>query len=266
MAKGVGFVATTMPLLIVMALVPWGHHGYGAWQRLRSHPAWGVATAITLLCSLLLRLKQGASINDVLPVLPLAGIAAYDAAAQAMRRSRALGRWLSLGLLAQFLMLTYNPLPLLPTFADVQAAQQLVSSLRAVDGPVWFTTFPSYARLAGKPRVLHDGGRIDLQPSFVRSELSKAVTAERFGAVVLPDDDSSLTPESLTLHYQAVQLPFDRPPFLRSLHGDHFLGRIYVRRDLVPSLWARLQPLYATDWLREEQASCRTSDCLRRNL
>jgi hypothetical protein len=125
-------------------------------------------------------------------VLPLAGVAAYDAATEVIRQRPAIERWLSLGLLGQFLVLTYNPVPLLPTFADAQAAQQLVSSLRAVDGPVWFTTFPSYAHLAGKPWVLHDGGRIDLQPSFVHSELSKAVTAARFGAVVLPDDDEGL--------------------------------------------------------------------------
>lgn len=263
---GLGFVAMTMPIVLVMALMPLRRGGTSAWQRFRALPPWSAATALTLVCSLLLRLKQGASINYFLPVLPLAAVAAYDAAIEAGTRHPQTRRYLSLGLLAQLLVLTYNPLPWLPTFADVQAAQRLVASLRAVDGPVWFTTFPSYARLAGKPWVLQDGGRIDLMPSFVESELSKAVADQIFGAVILPDDDSSLSPESLSLHYHALQLPLDLPPFLRYLHSGHFLGRIYVRRDLLPSLWARLQPLYATDWLHEEEASCRRTACFRRSL
>jgi hypothetical protein len=41
-----------------------------------------------------------------------------------------------------------------------------------------------------------------------------------------------------------VQLPLLPPIFLRALHGPHFVGKIHVRRDLLPSFLDRIQPLF----------------------
>lgn len=249
--RGVGFLAATLPVLLAIGLGACAAavRGCGGVRaRLVALPLWSVALAITTLGSLLMRMKQGASINYFMPVFALAPVAAFDGATAWMvqKRERPQTSWLVCAVLVQLGLLVYDPTPLLPTYADVREGERLVAALRAVDGPVWFGTFPSYARLAGKSWVLHDGARIDLPSTLVSGELGKAVAAGYYGAIVLPADDSLMDSVVLERGYQPVQLPLAPPVFLHRLHDMHFHGRLHVRRDLVPTFLDRLQPLYET--------------------
>jgi hypothetical protein len=244
--KGLGFLAVTVPILVVVGLSPAravlkNLRSLDAWRAL---PSWTAALAITTVFTLLLRTKVGASINFFMPVFVLAQVAFVEAAYRLLAKRPRLETALGLGLIAQLLMLSYSPTTFLPTAADAREAKRIVASLAAVDGPVWFGTFPSYAALAGKPWTLHDAGRLDLPPAFVASELSKAMENGSYGAFVLPANETLVENQVLRRNYQAIQLPVDPPPFLRSLHGVHFHGLIHVRRDLVPSFLQRAQPLF----------------------
>jgi hypothetical protein len=244
--RGLGFLAGTVPIILVIGLFPLLEavrraRTRAAWQAM---PPWTAALAITTVCALLLRTKQGASINFFMPVLLLAAVAAAEVVNRHIAKYLVLKSLFALGCIVQLLMLAYDPKPLLPTAADAQEARTIVSSLRAVDGPVWFGTFPSYAVLAGKPWVLQDAALLDLPASFVTDELSKSIASGTFGAIVLPANETLVAPEYIERFYQAVQLPLLPPTFLRALHGDHFIGKIYVRRDLVPSFLDRIQPLF----------------------
>jgi hypothetical protein len=244
--RGLGFLAVTVPILLVAGLFPLlktvkAVRTRAAWQAL---PTWTAALAITTVCALLLRTKQGASINFFMPVFLLATVAAVETANRYLARYARGESLFALGCLVQLLMLAYNPMTLLPTAADAQEAQTIVASLRAVDGPVWFGAFPSYSVLAGKPWVLQDAARMDFPRSFVTSELSKLISAETFGAIILPANETLVDPALVRQFYQAVQLPLAPPPFLRALHDIHFFGKIHVRRDLVPAFIARVQPLF----------------------
>jgi hypothetical protein len=200
--------------------------------------------AITTACALLLRTKQGASINFFMPVFLLAAVAAVEGVNRHIAKHLILKPLFALGCIVQLLMLIYNPIPLLPTDDDAQEARNIVSSLRAVDGPVWFGTFPSYAVLAGKPWVLQDAARLDLSQTFVTDELSKLISRGTFGAIILPANETLVSPKFIQHFYQAVHLPLAPPPFLRALHDIHFFGKVYVRRDLLPAFLDRVQPIF----------------------
>ena len=244
--RGLGFLAGTVPIILVIGLFPLlatvKKAGTStAWQTI---PPWTAALVITTVCALLLRTKQGASINFFMPVFLLAAVAAVEVVNRHVAKHLVLKPLFALGCIVQLLMLAYNPRPLLPTAADAQEATTIVSSLRSVDGPVWFGTFPSYAVLAGKPWVLQDAALLDLPASFVTSELSKSISLGTYGAIILPANETLVAPEFIERSYQAVQLPLLPPAFLRALHDIHFLGKIYIRRDLLPSFLDRIRPLF----------------------
>jgi hypothetical protein len=244
--RGLGFLAGTVPIILAIGLFPLLEtvkraRTLASWQAL---PPWTVALAITTGCALLLRTKQGASINFFMPVFLLAAVAAAEVVNRHIAKHLVLKPLFALGCIVQLLMLAYNPKPLLPTAADVQEAETIVSAMRAVDGPVWFGTFPLYAVLAGKPWVLQDAALLDLPASFVTNELSKSISAGVFGAIVLPANETLVSPDFIERFYEAVQLPLLPPPFLRALHDKHFFGKIHVRRDLLPTFLERIQPLF----------------------
>jgi len=92
--------------------------------------------------------------------------------------------------------------------------------------------------------VLQDAALLDLPASFVTSELSKSISLGTYGAIILPANETLVAPEFIERSYQAVQLPLLPPAFLRALHDIHFLGKIYIRRDLLPSFLDRIRPLF----------------------
>jgi hypothetical protein len=243
---GLAFLAVTVPIILIIGLLPLRAvakkaRTRAAWQAL---PVWTVALAITTVCALLLRTKLGASVNFFMPVFLLAIVAAGEVANRHIMKDLFLKPLFAVGCIVQLLMLAYNPMPLLPTSADVQEAQSIVASMRAVDGPVWFGTFPSYAALAGKPWVLQDAARMDLPQSFVTDELSKLISRGTFGAIILPANATLVPPEFIQHFYQVVHLPLVPPTFLRSLHDIQFFGEVYVRRDLLPAFLDRIQPIF----------------------
>ena len=192
MILGLGFPILTMPLFL-----------YAAAAMLRARRAaparlaavandnaaqndddvgrrWALVFAASTIIMTVLRLKQGASLNFFLPMVPIGiMVAASTLERLGPRRGEPL-------LLAQFLILLYNPLAAIPTARDWQAGFELLSTLRAVPGDVFLPQFPAYLRRAGKGPVAHAVAVCDL--AELRPDLIRAIDGEldagRFAAAV----------------------------------------------------------------------------------
>ncbi len=141
---------------------------------------WALMFVVTAAIMSVLHLKQGASVNFFLPLVPIGIVALAPVLAQlGARRAEML-------LLAQFLVVLYNPLTAIPTARDWQAGFQLTGTLRAVPGDVFLPQFPSYLALAGKAPVAHGVAVCDL--ADLRPDLMRAIDDQlqggRFAAAI----------------------------------------------------------------------------------
>jgi hypothetical protein len=120
------------------------------------------------------RVRVGSYVNVVLPAyLGVALLFGLGVAALAARRSaepaaRLAARWLLLLCVAQFAVLAYKPWKQIPPARDRVAGEQIVASLKAVQGDVWVPRHPYLGAMAGKPWHAHE---LALQDVLRREEL-----------------------------------------------------------------------------------------------
>lgn len=103
----------------------------------------------------------------------------------------------TLAVLVQFAVLTYDPRLQLPTATDRAAADDLVAEIASVPGEVWLPYHDYLGRRAGKPAHAHAMALADVyrgdpqgEGARLRREVEAAVRSRRFGAVVLASDGS----------------------------------------------------------------------------
>jgi len=183
--SGIVFVAATMPLFVLTTASALRGSTVQTEARAR---VWACAFSVAAAVELFLRLKEGASINFFLPLLPIGVMAS------ASDRFR-FGRWREPMLLAQFLILLYNPIKAVPSGRDWRAGVELVAALRSVPGDVFLPQFPRYLALAGKSRVAHETAVCDLRT--LRPDVLRAIDVElqdgRYAAAVpAPDDENTV--------------------------------------------------------------------------
>jgi hypothetical protein len=188
------------------------------------------------LLSLILRAKEGASINYFMPSLAVGALAIAEGAQWIARHGLDARGIAGCAAMAQLCMLIYNPTLFLPTAEAAKEAGQLVETLKQVDGPIWFPSFPSYAALAGKPWVAHYGTLTDLDvtnPGHLASELSRAIRNRWFGAVILHPNDRFVNMTELRQFYDERPFPEIHSPFLRRAFNLEFAA-IFTRKHLTP--------------------------------
>lgn len=201
LGKGVAFVAGTMPLFIVAAALmlharrrsaPDGTPttvtntpqltapAYAPWR-------WTLVFVVSAVIMLALRLKQGASLNFFLPIVPLGIVVAAPVLSRlGARRAEPL-------LLGQLAILLYNPLSAIPTAQDWRAGFELLGALRAVRGDVFLPQFPSYLAQAGKAPVAHAVAVCDLaelRPDLVRAIVDQLGGGRFAAAISWPGDQA----------------------------------------------------------------------------
>jgi hypothetical protein len=199
--------------------------------------SWSLVFGLWTLASLILRAKEGASINYFMPSISVGAMAIAEGTRWIARHGLDERRIAGLAAVAQLAMLAYNPALFLPTAEAVKEAGQLVETLKKVDGPIWFPTFPSFAAMAGKPWVAHYGTLTDLDvtnPGQVARDVSRAIRSRWFGALILPPNDRFVNMTELRQFYQEQPFPEIRSPFLRRSFNMEF-GAILVRRSTTPS-------------------------------
>jgi hypothetical protein len=167
------FLLVTMPLFVLVAGAelrrrPAGHDtgddaGHGAGR------VWALTFAAWALAIFLLRLKQGASINFFLPLVPVGILVIATQVERLGARSEML-------VLVQFLILAYNPLAAIPTAADWRAGFQLLGALDRIPGEVFLPQFPSYLSMLGKAPVAHGVAVCDLM--VLRPDLLETIRAQ----------------------------------------------------------------------------------------
>jgi hypothetical protein len=177
----------------------------------------------------ILRLKEGASLNFFLPLVPVGIVVIAGAFEPLGDRCEPL-------LLVQFLILLYNPLSAIPTAADWRAGFELLGSLRQIPGDIFLPQFPTYLAMVGKPPVAHGVAVCDL--STVRPELLHTIRAqidEGHYAAALPwAAEGKSTKNSVPCRPQELGFPFrlfetipQGGSFFASSHGAQVAG-IYL--------------------------------------
>ncbi len=150
----------------------------------------------------LTRIRVGSYVNVLLPAyLAAAALFGLGLAALFEKRDRATpgGRmaecYVLLVCLVQFAVLAYKPWLQIPSDADRVAGEQIVESLKRVEGDVWVPRHPYLAAMAGKPWRSHelamqDVLRRDEMPAQheLVGELNAAARAHRFAVLVLDDE------------------------------------------------------------------------------
>lgn len=162
---------------------------------------WFYALALIglLTASLIGRMNPGGFRNVMLPAYAGVGLIAGLGVAYWSDR-----KWISavtalIVLICQFVVLAYDPRPLVPTERDRQAGQQLVQALREIDGEVYIPYHPYLAMMAGKPAYAHQTTLDELQGGFggapttewadIRREIHNALNDKRFAQIILDVSD-----------------------------------------------------------------------------
>lgn len=156
----------------------------------------------TFTSSWMIRSHEGAYVNVLMPACAALsmtfGLGLHEALRMARRapvRPRAATAVVLLLAVAQFLVLAYHPLRLLPGKEDRVAGENLVRQIASLPGEVWLTQHGYLAPLAGKKTyanaitiwdVLAD--KDQRQPGGLQEEIFRAVAGHRFDAIVFDAD------------------------------------------------------------------------------
>ncbi len=175
------------------------------WLIAAGPPAGGrerAAAACLLGCvaaSWLSRMHWGGYENVLLPAYAMIAVLFGPGAVRLRERLRGAfgaGGSAAVGamIILQYLSLLYNPVAQVPTGADYEAGRALVRRIAGVPGEVLVLKHPYLARMAGKPEHAHWMALLDALRAAdapvvegLRDELSRAVQARRFAAIVLDD-------------------------------------------------------------------------------
>jgi hypothetical protein len=195
-------------------------------QRQGTHHSWALTFAIWVAVILLLRLKEGTGLNLFLPTLPVGIVVA----AGAYERRGACCQWL---LLAQFLILLYNPLSAIPTAADSRAGFDLLGSLRRIPGDIYLPQFPSYLSRLGKSPMAHGIAVCDLaaiRPDLVHAIQTQIDEGHYAGAVPWgPGVHAPCRPQQLSRPFRLFEAFPQGGQFFASSHASKVAG-IYLFR------------------------------------
>ncbi len=169
----------------------------GEWRR--------TGLDLVLLASLILtayatKVRVGSFDNLILPAHVAAslglgwGLGALLEYARGLpeERGRSLERFAALLCIATFTLTLYKPWRQLPPAGDVEAGNQIVESLRRVEGDVWVPSHPYLAERAGKPGHAHELAITDVlrpvdspQHAKLMASLREALRERRWQVVVL---------------------------------------------------------------------------------
>ena len=142
------------------------------------------------------RANDGGYLNVLIPAFVaftlLAVLAIHGWLASGEHRHWMRISWLYLAVLAQFLLLAYDPRAQVPSARSVSAGEHLVRTLEAAQGPVW-VPYHSYLTIrAGKPGHAHWMAVSDIlrygEPGLkdpLRRQLDDAIGGRRFALIVL---------------------------------------------------------------------------------
>ncbi len=171
---GFGFA---LPLSI--ALVVSAFFARSIRNRIAADLQLAAAIAALLASTVASALAEGAARNTLMPGAAAIAILLGLAVDAARRGSSTERRFTFAACLAQFLLVTYDPRPLVPSAADEAAGRALVRQLQERPGDVLVYEHTTLARLAGKRAFVHGAPAADL----LRSKQSTPI--EQFRAALL---------------------------------------------------------------------------------
>ena len=151
--------------------------------------------ALALLASAYLgRIHVGGYDNTLLPAALAAALLGGEGLALSDRHPSRRRALIGFALVAQFVLLAYDPRDTVPSARDRAAGESLVAQLDRIEGELWAPSHSHLVRRTGRAPHAHAMGIIDLLQSeerevatqFVR-ELELALARRRFAGIVLDD-------------------------------------------------------------------------------
>lgn len=161
------------------------------------------------------RIHPGAWVNTMLPAYAFLAIAATRAAAVLDARAHGLGKAL---VIAQMLLLVYQPGRYIPSADDREAAGRLVDYLRTVPGEVLMLDHGYFPSLAGKRTHAHEMAVRDVLLNDddwahgLSREIRQSLEEHRFDVVV--QDTPDYFPVPLGRYYRKVDSVHESPDVL----------------------------------------------------
>ena len=141
------------------------------------------------------RLHTGGYSNVLMPAAIAMALLGGLALAQILRQPTRIA-YLAVALAGlQLALFHYNPGNQLPTAADKRAGDQLIATLRSIDGDVWLTRHPAYASMANKSTFAGQGGIEDVLRAkhdgetqrLLRDDIATEIHNQRFAAIIFDD-------------------------------------------------------------------------------
>ena len=181
-------------LLHPLAVLALAALAYVALAEGKGRRVYGAALFGALVMGLQGRLHAGGWANVEIPLFALLAVTgSLGLHLFAERAAPGRGRALALAAVgAQLVMLAYDPRKFVPTIADRTAGDQLLESLRAVDGPVFLPAHGDLLVRAGKPPIAQEMAMNDVigigggRPgAALRKELLESFKEQRYDVLVL---------------------------------------------------------------------------------
>lgn len=177
---------------------------------------WWSGAVAAAFGTLAMRTLQGGGLNTLLPLLAYGAVMVGGITGRVLRDAEPATRMaLLVAASLQLAMQTYNPRALVPGAADRARAEALVERIRAIEGDVWIPSHTSYARLAGKPWLVHRDPLLDLLYSrwdAFPEDLLRRLRDKELGAVIV--DGPFIEPElqqALEAGYTSAEAIADPP-------------------------------------------------------
>ncbi|MFC1592055.1 hypothetical protein ACFL43_05990 [Thermodesulfobacteriota bacterium] len=159
----------------------------------------GLALLAAMLASISMRCKLGGHINGIMPTLAVA-ILFFGMVMGRLLQARGTGRLLRsvilIALIAQFVLLKYNPFKHQPAPEDYRAGHRLIETVATLPGLVYIPFHSWYPVMAGKKTFVHKMPIEDIYIGFPErfpTALIEKISAGRFGAIIY---DWEIRPES----------------------------------------------------------------------
>jgi hypothetical protein len=224
----------------------------GVWRRRGdlADPAVFMLTFVLPLStiSLLSMAHQWGWINNLMPLsaaMAGAGAMAYQQVATRMARADPPSRALTSGyglvvslILTQFIWMSYDPRPQLPSSANLAAGDHMLAVLHAARGPIFIPTSPYLLAMVGQPTHFQASSLGDLslasQHSSAVLERSKAAQDEIAAYLMSKSIQTAILPNATWFDqvfspangYSCTSLVADRPPLITLTGGVSYLDRI----------------------------------------
>ncbi|MFH1484553.1 MAG: glycosyltransferase family 39 protein [Chloroflexota bacterium] len=190
---------------------------------------WALAYLAALAISAVMRINPAAYDNALIPLFAFSfllsgiGVSELRTWATHVGWKPAIEYVIYAGLLAQFVLLMYNPIQQIPTRGDIQAGESLISRVACIEGKVFMPDHAYYPVMAGKEWQAHSMALCDVVfagLSTLPKDLQERVEQREFAAIIIDKElENPLVELIKRNYYRAETIVYETPTTFFPLTG-----------------------------------------------